>query len=148
MPPDVLGVRSPYHSESGSRGKGSASGDAYELYVTRHERVWHPPTDVCEDDKNVIVQVEIAGIEQDDFHVELVDRTLVIGGERRLPPGRQTYHNMEIHYGRFCSQVRIDWSIQESDIEASYENGFLYVRLPKPRQYHVPIVQKSSDSVV
>ncbi len=100
-------------------------------YVVQTRRVWRPPTDVYETDSHIVVKVEIAGMDKDDFRISLVDRRLIIAGHRRDPVGKLIYQNMEIHYGEFRTGVKIDWPVDEAAIEASYESGFIFVMLPK-----------------
>jgi HSP20 family protein len=46
---------------------------------------------------------------------------------------------MEIAYGEFASEVRIPVPIEASKIEATYNDGFLQVILPKAQSRDVPI---------
>jgi HSP20 family molecular chaperone IbpA len=108
-------------------------------YLVRRPRVWRPPTDVYETDEAVIVKVEIAGMKEDELHITFADHALVISGLRRDPVGKIIYQNMEILYGEFRTEVRVDWSLERQGIEATYEDGFLFVRLPKARERRVPI---------
>ncbi len=110
------------------------------LFVVRMQRAWRPPTDVYETDEHLVIKVEIAGMEKDDFDISLVGRAVIITGCRPHPRGKMSYENMEIQYGEFRTEVHIRWPIEEADrIEASYENGFIFVRIPKPRQQRIRI---------
>ena len=120
----------------------------YDLYVVRRRRVWHPPTDVYETDEHVVVKVEVAGINEDELNISLADRRLIIAGHRRDPASKLNYQNMEIHYGEFRTEVRMEWALDESGIEATYQDGFLFVRLPKAKAHRVQVkVRKENDSV-
>ena len=103
---------------------------AHSYYITQRQREWRPPTDVYELDNAIVIQVEISGMKEGDFEITLSDRRLVITGSRPEPEHRLSYHNMEIQYGPFRTEVRVAVNLQEEAIEASYEGGFLYVRLP------------------
>ena len=105
----------------------------------RRRRIWRPPTDVYETDDEFVVKVEIAGMQQEDFQISFNDHTLTITGQRRDPVGKLVYQNMEISYGDFRTDVRIGWPLEQSEIEATYEQGFLFVKLPKVRQRRVPV---------
>lgn len=111
----------------------------YEWYTAHNRRLWRPPTDVYETDSHVVVKIEVAGMREDDFKISLVNRRLVVSGRRRDPVGKLIYHNMEIRYGEFLSEVWIGWALDQSAIEASYEDGFLFIKLPKAKEHHVPI---------
>ncbi|HHX65870.1 MAG TPA: Hsp20/alpha crystallin family protein [Chloroflexi bacterium] len=118
---------------------------SYDLYLVRPRRIWRPPTDVYETDEQFVVKVEIAGADQDDIEISLIDRRLVISGRRQDPASKLIYHNMEISYGEFRTEVRLDRALNEEAVEATYENGFLFVTLPKAREYRVPISVPHSE---
>lgn len=107
--------------------------------IIRGQNVWRPPTDVYETDGAIVVQVEIAGVTERDFEITIVGRRLVVKGTRLDAGNKLGYHNAEILYGHFRTEVRMPWQPQEDAIEASYENGFLYVRLPKARRQQIRI---------
>ncbi|HIC93887.1 MAG TPA: Hsp20/alpha crystallin family protein [Anaerolineae bacterium] len=112
----------------------------------RRTRTWRPPTDVYETDTCVVVKVEIAGMREEDFDISLSSRVLTIAGVRRDPTAEAhgstlSYQQMEIRYGDFRTEVYIPWAIVEDEIEATYEDGFLKVVLPKARAQKVRIVR-------
>ncbi|MGI6368636.1 MAG: Hsp20/alpha crystallin family protein [Anaerolineae bacterium] len=108
-------------------------------YSTQRRREWRPPTDVYETDDAIVVKVEIPGMNESDFGITMVDRRLVVSGSRPEPEHKVSYHNMEIQYGPFRTEVHVAVNLQEDAIEASYEGGFLYVRLPLARVRRIPV---------
>ena len=62
-----------------------------------------PPSDVIETDNKFIVLVEIAGMDADEFRLSLLNRKLVISGNRILPAidANTSYHQVEIESGEF-----------------------------------------------
>jgi len=115
-------------------------------YSFPRRRIWRPPTDVYETDEHVVVKVEIAGMQADDLNISFANRRLVIAGRRRDPVGKIVYQNMEIRYGEFRSEVRVGWPLDQSAIEATYEEGFLYVYLPKHTiEHRVSIRTRDED---
>mgnify|MGYP006305570701 CR=1 FL=1 len=107
--------------------------------VSTRSRVWRPPTDLYETEENIVVRVEIAGMRESDFSISLEDNLVVIQGKRHDRTDRQTYHQMEIRFGEFYSQLELPWPINPEGIKAEYQDGFLWVRLPKahPRQIKI-----------
>lgn len=102
--------------------------------------VWCPPTDVYETDDSVVVKVEIAGMERDDFLVSLEGRRLTISGIRRDPAEKRAYQRMEVLYGQFETEVHLARAVDGGRIEAAYEDGFLIVRMPTAKPRQVPVV--------
>lgn len=114
----------------------------------RRTRTWRPPTDVYETDDSVVVKVEIAGMEESDFTISLSNRNLIITGVRHDPLAEAedltlSFQQMEIRYGEFKTEIYLPWAIVEGNIEATYEDGFLMVVLPKAKAQKVPIVESS-----
>jgi HSP20 family protein len=104
-------------------------------------RVWTPPTDVYETDDHVVVLVEVAGVGEDSFTVQLQGRELIVAGCRHDPADKLSYQQMEINYGVFQSDVRLPCDVDETQAQASYDRGFLRISLPKARRQHkVPVV--------
>jgi HSP20 family protein len=112
----------------------------------RQLKIWRPPTDVYETDDCVIVKVEVAGMHEEDFALSLDGKKLIISGVRRDPAAKLGYQQMEILYGHFETDVRLNRAIEEDQIEAVYENGFLSVRLPKAKPVQVPVVSVENSS--
>ena len=107
--------------------------------VWHTSNTWRPPTDVYETDEAVIVRVEIAGMHDADFFVTLHDRLLTITGSRTDPSPKVAYHQFEVRYGEFRTEVILHWAIEQSDITATYQDGFLTVSLPKARVRRVTV---------
>ena len=112
-------------------------------------RVWHPPTDVYETDHDLTVRIEIAGVAEDDFEVYLQGKVMTVHGFRHDPASKLSYQQMEISYGEFLSQVYLPMEVDEDDVQASYEDGFLSVVMPKARREHkVAVVVVEHDPTV
>jgi HSP20 family molecular chaperone IbpA len=107
---------------------------------SRQHKVWRPPTDVYETDDCIVVNVEIAGMAEEDFVISLDAKTLIIGGVRHDPAAKLGYQQMEILYGHFETDVHLPRAVDVDKIEATYQSGFLSVRLPKAKPHHVPVV--------
>lgn len=96
-----------------------------------HSRTWQPPTDVYETDDTVVVRVEVGGMREDDFSIELENRLLIIRGMRTDYAERRAFQQMEIRFGEFGVAVELPAAIVSDQIEADYKDGFLRVVLPK-----------------
>ena len=106
----------------------------------RQHKIWRPPTDVYETDNYVVVKVEIAGMDQEGFSISLESKTLTITGVRHDPAAKLAYQQMEVLYGHFETCVHLPRAVDEEQIEATYQDGFLSVILPKTKPRQVPIV--------
>jgi HSP20 family protein len=100
---------------------------------------WRPPTDVYETQDAIIVRIEIAGMRDSDFSITLSDHTLSIEGIRANISDRTTYHQMEIRFGEFLTEINLLWPIDSKSVEADYKDGFLRLVLPKTKPHKVEI---------
>jgi HSP20 family protein len=94
---------------------------------------WRPAIDVFETEKSVIVRVELGGVRSQDVKVTVDGDVLRIQGSRRTPPAEDVMrlHRMEIASGRFERTIRITIPFERERVNASLEDGFLTVVLPK-----------------
>lgn len=96
-----------------------------------HPHAWRPPTDVYEREDSIVVRVEIAGMNESDFSISLDQNVLMVHGVRPDLNERRAYHQMEINFGEFISAVEILVPFDHEGVHAEYQNGFLWVFLPK-----------------
>jgi HSP20 family protein len=98
------------------------------------EEEWKPPIDVAETESELIVNVEIPGVDPKDIDVSLSGDTLFIKGEKKpeTEEKEEDYHLVERNYGSFTRSIRLLVEVQSDKISASYKNGVLTVVLPKP----------------
>jgi HSP20 family molecular chaperone IbpA len=108
-------------------------------HLSRRSHLWRPPTDAYETDDAYIVVVETAGMRGAEFSVTFERQTLWIRGSRGDTGDSKAYHQMEIAYGDFETGVLVHAPVDESAIEASYNDGFLRVILPKTHPRRIPL---------
>jgi HSP20 family protein len=115
-----------------------------EWMVMSNRRAFRPPFDVYETDGDIVIKVEIAGVREEEIGISVDAHVLSISGTRRDSGDKLAYQRMEINYGDFTLEIRLPAEADEDAIEASYDRGFLLVRVPRrPRQTHVPITDLS-----
>jgi HSP20 family protein len=107
--------------------------------IISRPHAWRPPTDVYETDQALIIRVEVAGMREADFTISLVERTLTIRGIRQDTSERRAYHQMEIAFGEFTTEVELPYSIVSDKVEATYRDGFLRVMLPIAQPKHIKV---------
>jgi HSP20 family protein len=83
-----------------------------------------------EDPPELRVIVELPGVDPASIKVIAADRVLVVAGERRRPPVSGRYRQLEIEYGPFQRQVTLAEDVDPEQATATYERGFLTIKLP------------------
>ncbi len=103
---------------------------------TLSEKMWNPPADVYETCDDLIVKMEIAGVEIKDLKIVADGTNLIIRGTRHEDAEmvKDMVHLMEIRYDRFERVFQMPLVLDYQKIEASYKNGFLLVHIPRGKE--------------
>ena len=92
-----------------------------------------PPVDVYEDEQNLVLKLEIPGINDDDLDVQVENNTLTVKGERKFEKEEkeENFHRIERRYGSFLRTFRLPNTIDTDKVEAHYDKGILKISLAK-----------------
>lgn len=99
-------------------------------------RRWIPPMDLVETQDDFVLKADLPGIREDDVGIELEKNVLTISGERRTEheERHEGYYRVERATGSFSRSLSLPEGIDPEAVSASFENGVLTVRIPKPAQ--------------
>jgi len=94
---------------------------------------WTPAIDTIETDDAIKLKAGLAGMDPADISIEVQDNVLTLSGERRFEEEvkEDKYYRIERRYGSFSRSIALPQAVDESKIEANYENGVLEVTVPK-----------------
>jgi HSP20 family protein len=102
--------------------------------------------DVFEDDKRLVVRLEVPGMEKDDLDVQVTDDALIVRGEKRFEHERTEgrWRVLQCAYGSFNRVVPLPAAVRTDEARASYRNGVLKIELPKavagrPKAWSIPV---------
>ena len=87
---------------------------------------------MIEGDGEITLRADLPGIASDEVTIELEDSVLTISGEHEEASEEQrgAYVRRERQYGSFSRSVHVPSSVKAEEIEASYDDGVLEVRVP------------------
>ncbi len=93
---------------------------------------WVPPVDLSELPDRYRLTVELPGLSRDDVHLDFLDGTLTIRGQR---PGQtccpERYQQLERGQGQFSRSFRFATAVDSEAISADLADGVLTVLVPK-----------------
>lgn len=95
---------------------------------------WRPLMDIHETPDAIAVKIELAGMREEDIEISLYLNALVVTGRREDDFDHDEticYHEAQVRYGPFRADVLLGVPIQQEAAEATYQNGFLRILLPK-----------------
>jgi len=107
-----------------------------------------PAVDIYEDEKKVVLKLEVPGIEEKDLDVSVENHTLTVKGERKLEKEekQENFHRVERRYGSFYRAFTLPNTVDTENVAASYTAGVLKLELTKkpeaqPKQIKVNVGQ-------
>jgi HSP20 family protein len=97
------------------------------------ESRWRPDADSYETAASIEIIVDLAGLNEEDFEVQLFEDALVVEGRRHLasPEAAATYHAVSIRQGPFRLELPLAAPVDPERVEVRYERGLLRITLPK-----------------
>ena len=101
--------------------------------ATHPEVGWTPPADIYETKDEMVIVLELPGVNQKEVEISLVGDTLNVRGERRRAEEVEgdDYHRVERTFGPYFRALVLPSVVDSSRIKAVYKDGLLEIRLPK-----------------
>jgi HSP20 family protein len=92
-----------------------------------------PPVDVYEDEHNVVLKVEVPGIDEKDIDVRVENNVLTVHGDRKVEKEEkeENFRRIERQYGSFTRTFTLPSTVDAERIQADYDKGILKIVLPK-----------------
>jgi HSP20 family protein len=99
-------------------------------------RRWIPAMDLVESGDEYVLRADLPGLTEEDVNIEFEDNVLTISGERRAEREERKggYYRVERSSGKFSRALTLPEGVDPEAVVASFENGVLDVRIPKPEQ--------------
>lgn len=112
------------------------------------EHGFMPAVDMYEDQDNVIVEAQLAGIEPRNVDVSIENDVLTIKGksEKKNEVDDKDYYKKEIVRGSFYRNVPLPTSVNGDNAKAEYQEGVLKITVPKveeKKSHRIEIEDKS-----
>lgn len=107
-----------------------------------------PAIDIAETPEQYELKLDLPGLTQENFSVEMKDGQLWITGKREQTERTEgtTWHRVERRYGQFRRVIGLPENVDAGQVSAEYTDGVLHVVLPKvaerqPRKISVNVRQ-------
>jgi HSP20 family protein len=106
----------------------------FEDTFARDGNSWTPAVDVKENESEIRMDLELPGLSPDDVDITAENGVLTVRGEKkseRKEGEDSRYHVIERSYGTFMRAFSLPKGVDESQIQAEFNNGILSLRIPK-----------------
>jgi HSP20 family protein len=92
-----------------------------------------PELDVCDDGKQLVIETDLPGVDEKDVTVTLTSGVLTIKGQKKAEHEEKNgnFYMAERSFGSFERSVRLPDMIDDSKVEARFNNGVLKIMVLK-----------------
>jgi HSP20 family protein len=103
---------------------------------TDQARRWVPPMDLVEAEDHFFLKADLPGLRESDVNIEVQDGTLTISGERNAEHEQREkgWYRIERAFGAFNRSLTLPDGVDPDRIAASFSDGVLELRIPKPEE--------------
>ncbi len=103
----------------------------YEERERTQASAWVPTADVYARGDDLVIRLELAGMNRDNIEISLHDNTLTVSGEREndLDEDEVSFYVHERFYGAFRRSMTLPPGVDESNIDAYSDNGMLEISI-------------------
>jgi len=97
---------------------------------------WAPRVDIVETGKEFLITAEIPDVKKEDVKISVENGVLTIRGERKQEKEEKDkkFHRIERFYGAFTRSFSLPDNVDESKIEATFNDGILNLQIPKTEE--------------
>jgi HSP20 family molecular chaperone IbpA len=94
---------------------------------------WAPAAEVYETPRDYIVNIEVAGLTEDEIFHQVINNTLIVSGSRRFRRVSEEarYHASERVFGAFERLFPLPSRVQPEKLRTKLSNGVLEIAIPK-----------------
>jgi HSP20 family protein len=110
-----------------------------------------PPVDIYEDEHNIMLKLEVPGMDEKDIDVRIENMTLTVHGERKIEKEEkeENFRRVERQYGSFTRSFTLPSSVDSAQVSADYDRGILKIKLAKraeakPKQIKVNVASEKT----
>jgi HSP20 family protein len=117
-----------------------------------------PPAELTETEENLVLKLEVPGMQPADLNIEATAKSVSISGDRqseikseaegktRISEG--VSFRSEFRYGSFQRVIPLPVAIKNTEVKAEYKNGIVYLTLPKAEAEKPKVVKVNLSNEV
>ena len=92
---------------------------------------WRTPAALWEDEDNFHLELEVAGVANDDVEITYEKGALVVTAERKAPEADRKYWHHSRRYGKARFSLQLPDTVDGEKIDAELRQGVLHLTLAK-----------------
>jgi len=94
---------------------------------------WRPQADVFECGDELVIIIDVSGVDHENVEIKVNEETLIFRGERLETEEKRKrhYYKMEIDFGPFERLINLPIKVDSKNYKTCYNNGFYTIKIKK-----------------
>lgn len=94
---------------------------------------WNPAIELKETDRDIILKIQVPGIDAKDLDIQVSENAVAIAGEYEEEKTSDTkgYYRSEFSYGKFQRIVPLPVNVKQEQVAANIKDGIVTLTIPK-----------------
>jgi HSP20 family protein len=115
----------------------------HSIFPKLEKLTWHPAIEVKEADKDIIVKIQVPGIDVKDLDIQVSENAVAIAGEyqEEKTSDSKGFYRSEFSYGKFQRIVPLPVNVKHEEVKAEVKNGVVILTLPKSEKPQLDVVK-------
>lgn len=99
--------------------------------------------DVFQTEDEIVILAPIAGVKIEDIELIVNEDVLTVRGIRTLDVDipQRNYYAQECFWGEFSRSIILPTAVNTAEIEASFKDGILQIKIPKANKVRMKIIK-------
>ena len=107
--------------------------DAVQSHIPMFAEGRTPKVDIIDNDKDMLIRVELPGVDKKDLDISMTDNTVTIKAKTRYEKKEEKsdYYRSEIEQGLYTRTIGLPADVDIDKVTSSFKNGVLELTVPK-----------------
>jgi HSP20 family protein len=94
---------------------------------------WHPAIELKEVDKDILVKIQVPGIDTKDLDIQVSENAVAVSGEYQEEKTSDSngFYRSEFSYGKFQRIIPLPVNVKHEEVKADVKDGIVTLTLPK-----------------
>lgn len=116
-----------------------------DVNIPSNHPTWTPAIELWDKGNTLILKAFLPGVKAEDLDIQVTRDSLSISGQRHPDEQKEGTQRLysDINYGYFRRATKLPIAVQNTEVEASFEQGILTLTLPKVETEQNKVVKVS-----
>lgn len=103
------------------------------IFPKMENLTWSPAIEVKETDRDIILKIQVPGIDAKDLDIQVSENAVAIAGEyeEEKTSDSKGYYRSEFSYGKFQRIVPLPVNVKQEQVAANVKDGVVTLTIPK-----------------